>query len=87
MLPDAVTLTPTLQDQLLLSKRLWKQAQWATALPALKRLPLMSLGKLCDDNCTVILDKSKMLTIKEIEIVLQRRRNSLDTYFTQYNHA
>ena len=78
MLPDAGTIRPTLQGQLLLSTKLSKQAQRATALPALKSSSLISLGQLCDDDCTVILDKNKMLAIKKNEIILRGRRNYLD---------
>ena len=69
MLPDAETISPTLKGQLSLSTKLSKTAQAATVLPALKSSSLISLGKLCDDNCTVILDKTKLIAIKEYEII------------------
>ena len=78
MLPDAGTIAPTLKGQLSLSNKFSKQAQTATALPALKSFSIVSLGHLCDDNCTVILDKHKLLAIKKDEIILQGRRNYLD---------
>ena len=78
LLPDAGTITPTLQGQLLLSKKISKQAQRATALLALKRSSPISLGQLYDNNRTVILDKNKMVAIKEDEIILQGIRNCLD---------
>ena len=69
MFPGARTITPTLQGQLLLSKQLSKQAQRATAMLALKSSSLVSLGQLCDDNCTVILNKKQNGSHK-------RRRNN-----------
>ena len=78
MLPDAGTIKPTLQGQLLLSNKLSKQAQRATVLPALKSSSLISLGQLCDNDCTVILDKNKMLAIKKNEVILRGCRNYLD---------
>ena len=78
MLPDAGKIAPTLQSQLLLSNKLSMQSQRATSLPALKSLSLISLGQLCNDNCTIVLDKTKMLVIKEDEIILRGHRNYLD---------
>ena len=78
MLPDAGTITPPLKGQLFLSNKLSKQAQTATALSALKSSSLISLGQLCDDNCTVILDNHKLLAIKKDKIILQGRKNYLD---------
>ena len=78
MLPDAETISSTLKGQLSVSTKISKIAQTATALPALKSSSLILLGKLCDDNCTVILDKKRLLAIKEDEIILRGRRNYLD---------
>jgi len=78
MLPDAGTITPTLKGQLRLSKELSSQALRATALPALKSSSLISLGQLCDDDCTVILNKKKLLAVKNDKIILEGHRNYLD---------
>ena len=67
MLPHTGTIAPTLKGQLSLSNKLSKQAQTATSLPALKSSSLVSLGQLCDDNCTVIFDKHKLLAIKKMK--------------------
>ena len=64
MLPDAGIIMPTLKGQLCLSKELSSRALRATALPALKSSSLISLGQLCDDDCTVVLDK-KIVSIEE----------------------
>jgi len=68
MLPDAGIITPTLKGQLRLSKELSERALRATALPALKSSLLISLGQLCDDDCTVVLNKKKLLAIKMIKL-------------------
>ena len=78
MLPDAGTIAPILQGQLFLLNKLSLQTQRATALSKLKSSSLISLGQLCDDNCTIVLDKTKMLAIKEDEVILRGRRNYLD---------
>ena len=78
MLPDVGTIELTLQGQLFLSKKLSAQSQWPTALPKLRSSSLVSLGQLCDDNCTIVLDKTKLVAIKNDEIILRERRNNLD---------
>ena len=78
LLPDAGSILPTHKGQLSLSKKLSKRAQTATALPELRSASLISLGQLCDDKCTIILDKKKMYAIKDKEIILQGDRNLTD---------
>ena len=46
--------------------------------PGLKRASLISIGQLCDDSCTVLLNKRKMLAIKENQIILEGNRNYSD---------
>ena len=77
-MPDSGEISPTHEGQLPLSDKLSNQAKRATALPALKSSSLVSLGQLCDDDCTVILDKNKLLALKNSEIVLRGSRNYLD---------
>ena len=77
-LPDSGEISPTHEGQLPLSEKLSNQAKRATALPALKSSSLVSLGQLCDDDCTVILDKNKLLALKNSEIVLRGSRNYLN---------
>ena len=47
-------------------------------LPELKSSSLISLGQLCDNNCTVILTKTKLVVFKENAIVLQGFCNPSD---------
>ena len=77
-LPDSGEISPTHEGQLPLLDKLSNQAKRATALPALKSSSLVSLGQLCDDDCTVILDTNKLLALKNSEIVLRGSRNYLD---------
>ena len=78
ILPDAGSIRPTKMGQLSLSKKLSKQAQSATALPALKSASLVSLGQLCDDDCVVLLNKRKMYAIKDDEVLVEGNRNITD---------
>ena len=77
-LPDAGTIAPTLQGRLQLLSKLSKEGQRATALPKLKSSSLISLGQLCDDDCTVVLEKRKMLVVKNNDIILRGARNQQD---------
>ena len=70
-----------------LSKKLSTTAQTATVLPHLKSTSLISLGQICDDNCTVVLNRHRMIATKnsdvnikfnEDDIVLQGQRNIKD---------
>ena len=55
-LPDADMIPPSQKRLIPLSKQLFIEAQIATALPQLKSSSLISLGQVCDDDCTVILN-------------------------------
>ena len=44
------------------------RAKTATILPNLKSSSLVSLGQICDDNCTVVMDKSKLVATKSNKI-------------------
>ena len=53
-------------------------AREASIVPQLKSASLLSVGTLCDDNCTVHFDKHKVDIIKNNEIIMQGRRNNKD---------
>ena len=57
LLPDANTVTSSKQGILPLSSLLSTQAKKALVLPQLQSSSLISLGQLCDDDCTVQLNK------------------------------
>ena len=77
VLPDADTIKPAQQGILSLSKKLSKQAQTGTTLPVLQKSSLISLGQLCGEDCTVVLN-TKLYAIKEDEVILQGQRNFTD---------
>ena len=47
-------------------------------LPKLTSANLISIGQLCDDGCSIILDKTNMVAIKNNTIILKGKRNKLD---------
>ena len=75
ILPNATAIQPSQSGQIPLSAKLSTSAKDALILPKLKSSSLISLGQLCDDNCTVILDKKKLQVFKNNEVVLEGQRN------------
>ena len=59
MLPNKKQLHALQQGLLNLSLQLSTTARTATILPHLQSASLISLGKLCDDKCTIALTKKK----------------------------
>ena len=68
MLPDASSLTSVASAHLPLSKDLTPKAT-KTALFDNLQSSLISLGQLCDDNCTVVLNKRNLFAIKNNNVV------------------
>ena len=60
ILPNAASVSPSLQGQLPLSNKLSAKAKNTIVLPELKSSLLISLGQLCDNNCNIYLDKKKL---------------------------
>ena len=60
------------------TKKLGTVAREASIVPGLKSASLLSVGTICDDNCTVHFDKSKVNIIKNNEIIIQGKRNEKD---------
>ena len=50
----------------------------ATTLTALHSSSLISLGKLGDNDCVVLLNKKKVYAIKEDEVILQGTHKYID---------
>ena len=71
-------ITADRKGQLQLSDELSATAQTAMILPHLKSASLISIGQLCDDNCDVLLNKTKLIAIKNNKIILQGIRNPFD---------
>ena len=70
-LPNKTTIIPTQEGTIPLSNKLSLSAQKATVLPALKSASLISIGQVCDDNCTMVFTKDKLLTAKDKGIKIQ----------------
>ena len=74
-MPNNATLQATERGELEFSKSLSKKARTAVILPGLKSSSLISFGKLCDDDCDILLNRHKMYAVKNDEIVLEGDRN------------
>ena len=70
-LPNNKSLQSTQQGEIPLSHALSTTGKHAMILPGLKSASLISLGQLCDDKCTLILDEQKLLAIKNNQIILR----------------
>ena len=77
-LPNNELISATVQGELPLSKYLSPTAKRAMVLPKLKSSNLISIGQLCDDGCSIILNKSKLLAFKNNKIILKGTRNRND---------
>ena len=78
VLPNNELISSTQKGQIPLSSLLSKKAQTASILPKLESSSLVSLGQICDDGCTILLDKKQLTAFKQEEIVLQGIRNPHD---------
>ena len=87
ILPDAKVLAQSQQGTIPISNQLSKTAQQATVLQNLKSSSLISLGQICDDQCTIVLDNKKLYATKSKNIkidldpkniILKGFRNPLD---------
>ena len=77
-LPNNAILKSNEEGDIPLSPLLSNNARKASIIPGLTSSSLISLGQIVDDNCTIILDKKKLVAIKNKEIVLSGIRNSND---------
>ena len=64
VIPNNSTIDVTHQGNLPLSNKLSPTARNAMILPGLKSVSLVLIGKLCDDDCDVLLNKKTLLAIK-----------------------
>ena len=78
VLPNNKEIQATKKGQLPLSKDLSKEAKEGTVLSQLKNSLLISHGKLCDDDCKVLLTKESLKIIKSKIIVLEGICNHSD---------
>ena len=71
MLPNKEKIQVTSQGILPLLSLLSTRATKAMILPGLKSASLISIGQSYDDDCDVLLNKSKLIAVKNKEIILQ----------------
>ena len=74
ILPDTSTLTATKQGNLPI-EQLSSTAK-KTAIFDTLQSSLISLGQLCDDGCTMVLTKKKLIAAKDKNIILQGHRST-----------
>ena len=77
ILPDANTLSLSQQGVINLQSNLTPTAQTAPVLPNLCSSSLITLGQLCDDNCTIILTDKKMIAAKSKNGVVKISANTI----------
>ena len=86
-LPNNKQILPTNQGLIPLSTQLSKSSRTATVLPQLKSSSLISLGQICDDSCTVLLNKEKLYALKDKnitynfnkkDVLIEGTRNKVD---------
>ena len=68
ILRDADTLSPSQQGTIEISPDLSSLAQTATVLPNLRSSSLISLGQICDSNCTIVMNHKKLYAAKTSDI-------------------
>ena len=78
ILPDNSKIKIKEVGQLNTSAKLGIIGKTASVVPGLKSASLISVGALCDDNCTVHFDKKEVRVIKNTELVMQGIRNPTD---------
>ena len=77
-LPNNSQLQATRHGDLPFSDLLSKEAKTGVILPGLHSSSLVSLGKLCDDGCEILLNDRKMYAVKNNTVVLEGQRNPYD---------
>ena len=78
MLPDGDFITGNTKGDVPLHPAISNKARQAKILPNLKSSSLISLGRLCDDDCKVELTKTDLIVTKNNKVVLQGVRNHVD---------
>ena len=77
-LPDRSTIQATAKGTLNLHPLLSEQATTAHVFDDLTNTSLLSVGQLCDDDCTAIFDKTVMKIVKNGTTVINGTRNNVD---------
>ena len=77
-LPDGTTVRGTMAGIARLHPSLSSTAQKAHVFPGIKSSSLISLGQLCDDGCTAVLNNKSIGIFKNNSMILQGTRNFVD---------
>ena len=77
-LPDGLTLQGSEKGHLPLSTKLTSISTTATVMPGMTNASLLSLGQLCDDNCSILLNKKNLYALKDRELILHGKRSTHD---------
>ena len=77
-LPNLSTIQATSEGQLNLHPILSTQATTAHIFDDLTNTSLLSMGQLCDDDCTAIFDKTAMKIVKNGTTIITGKRNHVD---------
>ena len=75
-MPDGDTLNATKQGSINISPHLSSIAQNATVLQNLNSSSLISLGQICDDKCTIVMNSSKLYATKTKNISIKVDENN-----------
>ena len=78
VLPNKTIIKATKFGHINLHKNLSKNAKEAFVFPNLTNESLVSVGKLCDDECEVNFTKDDVKVSKNNEIIIKGKRNSLN---------
>ena len=77
-LPNNEKIEITKEGILPLNLKISAEGRKASVLPGLQNTSLLSLGQLCDDDCTIALSKSDMKVYKNNNLILKGIRNITD---------
>ena len=78
VLPNNDTIAVTKQGILPMNHGISPAGRKASVLPGLKNTSILSLGQLCDDNCTIALTKCDMKVYKNNNMIMSGLRNHTD---------
>ena len=74
-MPNNATLQATERGELEFSRSLLEKAWTAVIIPELETSSLIFFGKVCDDNCDVLLIKHKMYAVKKKNSTGRKQNN------------
>ena len=78
MLPNEATIKATHYGNLPFGIKLSQRATNALVFPGLSNESLLSIRKLCDDNCVVIFTKNRVYVVEDNDLIMHGPRNRTD---------